>query len=118
MTPGFREFVSLSVEALGPLGIAKIPANILHALIQVEHRVSTHRLTLTAIAPPAMAGMLCHTLLTCADRWEMAWKAGPTEMLRHPDVFYSGRDILAKLESVEIPEVCIAVNFRTSFNGR
>jgi len=88
------------------MGIAKIPAYILHALIQVKYQMSTHQLTLAIIAPPAMAGMLCHTPLTCADGWETAWKVGPAEMLRHPDVFYSSRDILVQLESVEIPQVC------------
>ncbi|KAG1855250.1 hypothetical protein F4604DRAFT_1932311 [Suillus subluteus] len=106
LTLAFRELVLLPIESLGPTGLAKIPTYILHALIQVKHQISTHRLTLTAVAPPAMAGMLCHTPLTCANGWETGWKAGPAEMLRHPDVFYSGWDILAQLDSVEACSDC------------
>ncbi|KAG2129025.1 hypothetical protein DEU56DRAFT_915339 [Suillus clintonianus] len=106
LTPAFRELVSLPIESLGPAGLAKIPAYILHALIQVKHQISTHRLTLAAVVPPAMAGMLCHTPMSCANGWETGWKAGPAEMLRHPDIFYSGWDILAHLDSVEVPHVC------------
>ncbi|KAG2034629.1 hypothetical protein BDR03DRAFT_1013244 [Suillus americanus] len=87
LTPAFRELISLPIESLGPIGIAKILAHILHALIQVKHQISTHRLTLAAVVPPAMARMLCHTPLTCADGWETGWKAGPAEMLQHPDIF-------------------------------
>ncbi|KAG2124114.1 hypothetical protein BD769DRAFT_1776606 [Suillus cothurnatus] len=105
LTPAFRELVSLPIKGLGPMGIAKIPTYILHALIQVKHQISTHRLTLAAVVPPTMAGM-CHTPLTCADGWETGWTTGPAEMLRHPDIFYSSWDILAQLESVEIPQVC------------
>ena len=36
----------------------------------------------------------------------MARRTSPAEMLRHPDIFYSGRDILAQLETVEITQVC------------
>ncbi|KAG2117381.1 uncharacterized protein F5147DRAFT_648908 [Suillus discolor] len=106
LTLAFRELVSLPIESLGPAGLEKIPAYILHALIQVKHQISTHRLTLAAVVPPAMAGMLCHTPMSCADGWETGWKAGPAEMLRHPDIFYSSWDILAHLNSVEIPQVC------------
>ncbi|KAG0702270.1 hypothetical protein DFH29DRAFT_999509 [Suillus ampliporus] len=106
LTPTFRELVILPIKSLGPTGLTKIPAYILHALIQVKHQISAHWLTLAAVVPPAMAGMLCHTPLTCADRWETGWKAGPAKMLQHPDVFYSGWDILAQLDSVEIPQVC------------
>ncbi|KAG1871516.1 hypothetical protein F4604DRAFT_1681616 [Suillus subluteus] len=105
LTPTFRELVLLPIESLRPTGLAKIPAYILHALIQVKHQISTHWLTLVAVVPPAMAGMLCHTPSTCANGWETGWKAGPAEMLRHLDVFYSGWDILAQLDLVEIPQV-------------
>jgi hypothetical protein len=106
LTPAFRELISLPIKSLGPMGIAKIPTYILHALIQVKHQISMHQLTLVAVVPPAMAGMLCHTPLTCANGWETGWKTGPAEMLRHPDIFYSGWDILAQLESVKVPQVC------------
>ncbi|KAG2037191.1 hypothetical protein BDR03DRAFT_1010890 [Suillus americanus] len=106
LTPAFRELVLLPIESLGPAGLAKIPAYILHALIQVKHQISTHWLTLAAVVPPAMAGMLCHTPKSCADGWETGWKAGPAEMLQHPDIFYSGWYILAHLDLVEIPQVC------------
>ena len=53
-----------------------------------------------------MAGFSCLTLLSCASKWEAAWKEGPAEMLRHPEIFYAGRDILAELESADMSHVC------------
>ncbi|KAG1758056.1 hypothetical protein EDD22DRAFT_957244 [Suillus occidentalis] len=61
--------------------------------------ISTHHLTLAAVVPPALAGMLCHTPLTCADGWETGWKADPAEMLRHPDVFEFVEEKLEELRA-------------------
>ncbi|KAH7919166.1 hypothetical protein BV22DRAFT_1134035 [Leucogyrophana mollusca] len=106
LTPAFQQLISLPIEELREEDVLKIPSKILHSFIQVKHQMTTHRLTLASIPPPAMAGFACHTPLTCADTWERAWKEGPAEMLRHPDTFYSGREILDQLESVEISDVC------------
>jgi len=106
LSPTFQALVSQPIESLDPSGLGRIPTHILHALIQVKHRITTHRLTLAAVTPPAMAGFSCLTPLTCASEWEAAWKEGPAEMLRHPEIFYTGRDVLAVLESTNMLHVC------------
>ncbi|KAG0707408.1 hypothetical protein DFH29DRAFT_27136 [Suillus ampliporus] len=106
LSPTFKALVSQPIENLDPSALAQIPTYILHALIQVKHRITTHRLTLAAVTPPAIEGFSCLTPVTCALEWEAAWKEGPAEMLRHPDIFYPGRDILAELESADISPVC------------
>jgi hypothetical protein len=106
LSPTFKALVSRPIESLDLLGLGRIPTHILHALIQVKHRITTHRLTLAAVTPPAMAGFSCITPLSCAREWEAAWKEGPAEMLRHPEIFYAGRDVLAELESADMSHVC------------
>ncbi|KAG1853412.1 hypothetical protein F4604DRAFT_1933306 [Suillus subluteus] len=102
----FKALVSQPIESLDPSALAQIPTYILHALIQVKHRIMMHRLTLAAVTPPALDGISCLTPVTCALEWEAVWKEGPAEMLHHPDIFYPGRNILAELESVDISPVC------------
>lgn len=106
LSPTLKALVSQPIESLDPSALAQIPTYILHALIQVKHRIMTHRLTLASVTPPALDGLSCLTPVTCALEWEAVWKEGPAEMLRHPDISYSGRNILAELESADISPVC------------
>lgn len=116
LSPTFKALVSKPIQSLDPLGLGQIPTRILHALIQVKHRITTHRLTLAAVPPPAIAGFLCLTPATCAFEWELVWKEGPAEMLRHPDIFYAGRDILAELISADLSPVCQDCGEMSVFN--
>ncbi|KAG1856468.1 hypothetical protein F4604DRAFT_1982667 [Suillus subluteus] len=116
LPPTFKALVSQPIEGLNPLGLGQIPTQILHALIQVKHRITTHRLTLAAVTPPAIAGFSCLTPATCTFEWESAWKEGPAEMLRHPDIFYSGRKILAELMSADLSPVCQDCGEMSVFN--
>ncbi|KAG1733233.1 uncharacterized protein EDB91DRAFT_1057617, partial [Suillus paluster] len=116
LSPTFKALVSQPIENLDPSSLGRIPTHILHALIQVKHQIMTHRLTLAAIAPPAIGGFSCLTPATCALEWESAWKEGPAEMLRHPDIFYAGRDILAELVSADLSPVCLDCVEMSVFN--
>src|SRR6267154_2913232 len=44
----FKALVSQPIENLDPLILGQIPTRILHALIQVKHRIMSHRLTSTS----------------------------------------------------------------------
>ncbi|KAG2351910.1 hypothetical protein BDR07DRAFT_1616395 [Suillus spraguei] len=106
LPPTFKALVTRPIESFDPSGLEQIITHILHALIQVKHQITTHRLTLAAVAPPAIAGFSCLTPATSAFEWESAWKEGPAEMLHHPDIFYASRDILAELVSTDLSPVC------------
>ncbi|KAG1840844.1 hypothetical protein DFJ58DRAFT_732736 [Suillus subalutaceus] len=116
LSPTFKALVSQPIENLDPSSLGQLPTRILHALIQVKHRITTHRLTLAAVAPPAIGGFSCLTPVTCALEWESAWKEGPAEMLHHPDIFYAGRDILAKLVSADLSPICLECVEMSVFN--
>ncbi|KAG1889908.1 hypothetical protein F4604DRAFT_1914445 [Suillus subluteus] len=116
LSPTFKALVSQPIESFDPSGLRQIPTHILHALIQVKHWITTHRLTLAAITPPAIAGFSGLTPATCAPKWESVWREGPAEMLRHPDIFYAGRDILSKLISTDLSPVCQDCGEMSVFN--
>ncbi|KAG2365147.1 hypothetical protein BDR07DRAFT_1399978 [Suillus spraguei] len=88
LPPTFKALVTRPIESFDPLGLEQIITHILHALIQVKYQITTHRLTLAAVTPPAIAGFSCLTPATSAFECESAWKEGPAEMLHHPDIFY------------------------------
>lgn len=102
----FRGLAALPLHHHTESELGRIPTKFMHSLIAVRHRVTTHRLTLAAIPPPVVAGFSCVTPGTCGHAWESAWKHGPSEMLRHPDVDYTGRAVLEALEAANIPSIC------------
>ncbi|KAH7908742.1 hypothetical protein BJ138DRAFT_1156983 [Hygrophoropsis aurantiaca] len=106
LAPAFRVLVSRPIQTLTETDIAKVPSKVLYTFLQVKHEIATHRLSLASVSPPAVNDLSCKAPLTCAHHWEVAWRDGPAEMLRHPDIYYTGRDILAQLESADLPQVC------------
>ncbi|KAF8835692.1 hypothetical protein BDN67DRAFT_974993 [Paxillus ammoniavirescens] len=106
LVPAFRELVALPTESIPYADLDKIPAKILHSSIHVQSRIRNHRLTLAALPPPIVEGFSCLTPFSCAAEWEKTWKDGPAEMFRHPDIFYSGREILSFFDSPEMDLVC------------
>jgi hypothetical protein len=116
LSPTFKAFVSQPIKSFNLLGLGQIPTHILHALIQVKHWIITHRLTLAAITPPAIAGFSCLTPAICAFKWESMWREGPAEMLHHPDIFYAGHDILVKLISADLSPICQNCGEMSIFN--
>jgi hypothetical protein len=106
LVPAFKQLVALPTESIPYADLDKIPAKILHASIHVQSHTRNHRLMLAALPPPIIEGFCCITPLSCAAEWEKAWKDGPAEMFRHPDIFYPGCEILSFLESVEMDLVC------------
>lgn len=106
LAPAFRALAALPLHQLTESDMCRIPPKFLHSLVTVKHKITTHRLTLAAVPPPAVNGFNCLTPATCSHGWQTAWKNGPSEMFRHPDVHYSGRTVLVALEGAHISGVC------------
>ncbi|KAF8837820.1 hypothetical protein BDN67DRAFT_972438 [Paxillus ammoniavirescens] len=106
LAPAFRDLVALPLHHHNLAELGKIPDKILHSLLAVKHLITNHRLTLAAVPPPVINGFNCTTPATCGYSWGEAWVHGPAEMFRHPDVEFTGREVLAALEAAEIRGIC------------
>ncbi|KIJ15357.1 hypothetical protein PAXINDRAFT_11903 [Paxillus involutus ATCC 200175] len=102
----FRGLAALPLHHHTEAELGTIPMKFIHSLIAVRHWVMTHCLTLAAVPPSIVNGFNCVTPATCGYAWESAWKHGPSEMFRHPDVDYNGCAVLEALEAASIPSIC------------
>jgi hypothetical protein len=106
LEPAFRELMARQVQDVTNDEVERLPIRVYHAFVKAKSDITTHRLNLAYSAPPVVNMFDCASLCACTIGWEAAWKDGPADMFHHPDLQFSGRDVLERLESAQFPQVC------------
>jgi hypothetical protein len=105
--PGFQQLVSVPVLSLTRQDIEAIQTQTFIVLVKTKARVDCHRLTCAVKAPPVVHGDGCIGQEDCERAWQNAWwgeagRPGVAIALIHPDLALSGREILKKLNNLQL----------------
>jgi hypothetical protein len=105
--PGFQQLVSVPILSLTREDIEAIQTQTFIVLVRTKARIDHHRQTCAVKAPPVVHGDGCMGRNDCERAWQNAWwgeagRSGVVIALIHPDSARSGREILNKLDDLQL----------------
>jgi hypothetical protein len=105
--PAFRELMRIPLQNFDLTDVFRIGLQYYAILVNTKARIDDHRRNIAFRAPDVVNDIFCKRKAACGISWNVEWWSGIGKQLLHPDAALTGREVLAGLDSVRLPRMCL-----------
>ena len=105
--PAFRQLIRTPLHNFEMADVLSIGLPYYCIIVKTKAQIDDHRRNIAFRAPDVVNDIFCKSKMACSISWSMEWWRGIAKQLLHPDAALTGREVLAGLDDVRLPHMCL-----------